>query len=71
VDNDLSEQYNEGVVPPPELSGEPTRLIRPAWQPTRQQLIEANPKARRLAAGIGLLFFLLFLIIQSVMGRGS
>lgn len=71
MDIDLSEQFNEGVVPPPELSGEHTRLIRPVWQPTSQQLIEAMPKARRIAAAIGLLVFLLFLIVQGVISWGS
>jgi hypothetical protein len=35
---DLSDRYNDGLVPPPQLTGEPARLPRPAWQPTPAQV---------------------------------
>ena len=46
MESDLSERYNDGLVPPPDLAGEPARLQRPSWQPTPAQ-VEA---ARRLLA---------------------
>ena len=38
LDTDLSERYNDGLVPAPQLSGESARLQRPAWQPTPEHI---------------------------------
>jgi hypothetical protein len=55
LEPDLSERYNDGLVPPPELAGEPPRLQRPAWQPTPAQVEAAR---KRLGLNIAILTFL-------------
>lgn len=42
MESELSERYNAGLVPPPNLAGElaPTQVQHPAWQPT-PALVEA------------------------------
>ena len=42
MNSDLSERYNDGLVPQPELGGEPARLQRPPWQPTPAQVEDAR-----------------------------
>ena len=55
---DLSERYNDGLVPPPELAGEPApeQLQHPSWQPTPAQ-VEAARK------GLGLTLAILALLV--------
>ena len=55
MDNDLSERYNDGLVPAPQLSAELARLQRPAWQPTPEQLQAARGRLVRSLAVIALL----------------
>lgn len=55
MEPDLSERYNAGLVPPPELAGELPRLQRPAWQPTPFQVEAAR---QRLGLSLAVLAFL-------------
>ncbi len=55
VDNNLSERYNDGLVPPPDLAGEPARLLRPVWQPTPAQVQVANGRLVWSIAALALL----------------
>jgi hypothetical protein len=57
LEPDLSERYNDGLVPPPDLAGEPARLQRPAWQPTSAQVEAAR---RQLGRGLVILALLIF-----------
>jgi len=48
LEPDLSERYNDGLVPQPIQAGEqPARLQRPAWQPTPAQVAAAHAQATR------------------------
>lgn len=47
LDPELSDRYNDGVVPPPHLAGEPVRLPRPDWQPTAVQVQAARRELLR------------------------
>ena len=42
--DDLSERYNDGLVPAPQLSDDAPRLQRPAWQPTSAQVAQARAR---------------------------
>ncbi len=56
---DLTERYNDGVVPTPRLEAEPRRLRPPAWMPTPAQAYLARHSMKRnllLLAFILLLF---------------
>ena len=55
MESDLSERYNDGLVPPPELAGEPGRLQRPAWQPTPAQVEAARKQLGRNVAILALI----------------
>ena len=67
LEPDLSERYNDGLVPQPELAGEPpARLQRPAWQPTAVQVEAAHAQSTRsiilaLLVGACLVLFVLAL----------
>jgi len=56
LEPDLAELYNDGVLPPPDLTGEPARLQRPGWQPTSAQVQAAR---QQLGWSLGLLIFLI------------
>jgi len=67
LDSDLSERYNAGLVPPPELAGAPSRLQYPDWRPTPAQVETARKRVRLSLLGLamlggacGLIFALLF-----------
>jgi hypothetical protein len=48
LEPDLSERYNDGLVPQPKVAGEPpARLQRPAWQPTAAQVEAAHAQSTR------------------------
>jgi hypothetical protein len=48
LEPDLSERFNDGVVPAPELEVvEPARLQPPDWQPTASQLETARKQYSR------------------------
>ncbi|GAB4489899.1 MAG: hypothetical protein Fur0016_07040 [Anaerolineales bacterium] len=44
---DLTERYNDGVVPAPRLEAEPRRLRPPAWMPTPAQAQFARRTLKR------------------------
>ena len=52
---DLSERYNDGLVPAPDLASEPARPGRPAWQPNAAQLQMARKQLSWSAAVLALL----------------
>jgi hypothetical protein len=56
LEPDLSERYNDGLVPPPELADEPARLQRPAWQPTPAQIEAAR---KQLGVSVAILVLLI------------
>ena len=69
MDEDLSRQLNEGLVPPPDLAGEPGRLQRPDWQPTAVQLEQAKSSAVRImvaAAALLVLARVLFVYLSGL-----
>jgi hypothetical protein len=55
LDSDLSERYNAGLVPPPELAGAPSRLQYPAWRPTPAEVEAARRQVRLSLLGLALL----------------
>lgn len=55
MDPDLSERYNAGLCPPPNLPELPTRLPYPAWRPTPAQVQAAR---QNLGRNLALLVFL-------------
>jgi hypothetical protein len=57
VELDLSERYNEGLVPEPDLAVDPARMPRPAWQPTAIQVQAAR---KQLFWSASLLLLLIF-----------
>lgn len=58
MDPDLSERYNDGLAPPPDLAGglAPAQVGRPAWKPTVAQVEMAR---RQLAVSLLVLLFLI------------
>ncbi|RPH59701.1 MAG: hypothetical protein EHM81_07710 [Chloroflexi bacterium] len=55
MESNLSERYNNGVVPPPELAEEPAPLQYPTWQPTPAQVETAR---KRLGLNIAIMALL-------------
>jgi hypothetical protein len=55
LEPDLSNRYNDGLAPPPDLTGEAPRLQRPIWQPTSAQAQDAR---KRVVIGITILALL-------------
>jgi hypothetical protein len=52
---DLSERYNDGLVPAPDAPGEPHRLRPPAWKPTPARVDLAR---KRLGLNLSILALL-------------
>ena len=65
LEPDLSNRYNNGLMPPPNLAGEALRLQRPAWQPTA---IEADTAQKRVALGLVILTLLVFACLLLALG---
>jgi hypothetical protein len=65
---DLSERYNDGLVPPPELTAEPARLQRPAWQPTPAQVEAARKRLGLSLAILTLLICACIVVFALVLG---
>jgi len=61
LESDLSESYNYGIVPPPNIDSEPARLHPPLWQPTPAQVQAARPQVLHSAA------ILLFMVFSCVL----
>ena len=55
MQTDLSERFNDGVVPPPDMAFEPVRPLRPAWQPEPAQVAAARQQLSRSGLILGLL----------------
>jgi hypothetical protein len=68
LEPDFSERYNEGVVPPPELSVEPGRLQRPAWQPTPAQVEAARKQLNLNLAILALLVCACIVVLALLLG---
>lgn len=47
MEPDLTERYNDGLVPAPRLEAEPRRLRPPAWMPTPAQAQFARRNMKR------------------------
>lgn len=62
MDIDLSERYNDGVAPAPDMAGDPVLLQRPAWQPTREELLAGR---QRLLWVVGALTLLVVVCLLS------
>jgi hypothetical protein len=65
---DLSERYNDGLVPSPELAAEPVRLQRPAWQPTPAQVEAARKRLGLSLAILALLVCACLLVFALALG---
>ena len=69
LEPDLSERYNDGLVPQPEVAGEPpARLQRPAWQPTAAQVEAAHAQTTRSIIILGLLVVACLLLLALALG---
>jgi hypothetical protein len=66
LEPDLSQHFNYGIVPPPDLDWDPPRLQRPAWQPTAAQ---ARTARWQVALGIVVLALLAFALLLLAFGR--
>ncbi len=66
MESGLSERYNDGLVPPPELAEEPDRLQRPTWQPTPAQ-VEAARKGLWVSLAILALLVCACLVIFALL----
>ena len=47
MDKDLSERYNDGLIPAPQLGAEARRLRPPAWRPTPAQVQVARASLKK------------------------
>lgn len=68
MEPDLSERYNDGLVPPPELTGESPRLQRPAWQPTPAQVEAARGRLGLSLAVLAVLICACLVILALALG---
>ena len=69
LEPDLSERYNDGLVPQPELAGEPpARLQRPAWQPTAAQVQAAHAQSKRSLIILALLAIACLVLLALALG---
>lgn len=59
METNLSERYNDGLVPAPKSDGEPRRLRPPAWRPTPAQVALARGALKK---NLLILAFILLLI---------
>jgi hypothetical protein len=46
MEKDISERYNDGLVPAPKLDGDPKRLRPPAWLPSAAQVKYARGRLK-------------------------
>lgn len=54
MEPDLSQDFNYGIVPPPDLEWDAPRLQKPAWQPTPEQAGTARKQVLWVFAGLAL-----------------
>lgn len=66
MDEQLSEQYNDGVVPAPHVEMIPVRLQRPRWQPTAVQVQQAEEVLLRNALILGAILLGMALLIGAI-----
>lgn len=59
METNLSERYNDGLVPAPKSDAEPRRLRPPAWRPTLAQVTLARGALKK---NLLILAFILLLI---------
>lgn len=63
METNLSERYNDGLVPAPKSVAEPRRLRPPAWRPTPAQVTLARGTLKK---NLLILAFILLLIASLV-----
>ncbi|HAE60064.1 MAG TPA: hypothetical protein DCG54_11320 [Anaerolineae bacterium] len=63
LETNLSERYNDGLVPAPKSDSEPKRLRPPAWRPTPAQVTLARGALKK---NLLILAFILLLIASLV-----
>jgi len=67
-DTDLSERYNDGLIPRPENLEEPPRLPYPAWRPTAAQVESARQGLGRNLAILAVLVCGCLLVLAQLLG---
>ncbi len=68
TEDDLSQRYNEGLVPAPQMTLEPPRIPRPAWQPEAARVQAAWARLWRSSLLIGLILCALLLLAALALG---
>ena len=67
-DASLPENYNDGLIPPPKMPGEPGRLPYPAWRPTAAQVESARKDLGRNLAILAFLICVCLLAFALLLG---
>jgi hypothetical protein len=68
LEPDFSERYNDGLVPPPDLTGESPRLQRPAWQPTPAQVEAARGRLWLSLSILAMLICACLVVVALILG---
>ena len=63
LEPDLSQHFNYGIVPPPDLDWDPPRLQRPEWQPTPAQARTARWQVILCMVVLALLAFACLILV--------